>query len=438
MRHILAAALPLLVPAALAAQLPDPSIRSLGMAGANSAVATGWEAVALNPALLAASGRPGWSLGLPRIQTEIASNAWGMSELRTYGGKTLSDADKQALLDQIDSTLDTRAQFGVTPIGLQIGPFALSIASAGDLQANVGKDFAELLLFGNAHRTTPFTLTGSRADGWAATTAGLSYAMGFRTGAGRLSAGATFKKVWGNGLGSGREITSTITSTPNFNARLVGHTVYTSYPDSFNFSSPLDFMGGTGSPGSGYGVDLGAVWELSGITVAASVMNAVHNMDWDASRFTYERVDYRVFQDGTGNTTDTTIRSELSGAEIDTNAVARALRDSLVADGNFSRQLRTGVSLKLGGIRLAGDAAIRLSDGIDRPPASAVAVGAEYVLMGLLPLRAGFGTDFDGTNRYSAGVGLYLGPVRIDVGGSQTVGTKRDVTRVGAGLGLVF
>ena len=438
MRHLFAATLPLLVPAALAAQLPDPSIRSLGMAGANSAVATGWEAVALNPALLSARGRPGWSLGLPRIQTEVASNAWGMSELRTYGGKTLSDADKQALLDQIDSTLDTRAQFGITPFGLQIGPFAFSIASAGDLQANVGKDFAELLLFGNANRSTPFTLTGSRADGWAATTAGLSYAMAFGTPAGRLNAGVTVKKVWGNGLGSGREITSTLQSSPNFNARLVGHTVYTDYPDGYNFSSAGDFLGGTGSPGSGYGMDLGAVWELSGITVAASVTNVAHKMDWDASRFTYEHVDYRVTQDAAGNTTDTTIRVELHGAEIDTNAIARTLRDSVVANSNFSRQLRAGAAMKLGGVRLAADALIRLSDGIDRPPSQAVAVGAEYVFMGLLPLRAGFGTDFDGTTRYSGGLGLYLGPVRIDVGASTTLGSQRDVTRVGAGLGLVF
>ena len=56
----------LLLPALLQAQLPDPSTRALGMGGAYTSLARGYEAVAWNPAMLAAVGRPGFTIGLPQ------------------------------------------------------------------------------------------------------------------------------------------------------------------------------------------------------------------------------------------------------------------------------------------------------------------------------------------------------------------------------------
>ena len=432
MRRIAVVTLLLALPVSLAAQLPDPSIRSLGMGGAQTASARGWEAVGHNPALLASSGQPGWSLGLPRAHTEFGSNAWGWSDVRRYAGQHLDNADKQELLDQIDSTLDTRSQIGVTAFGLQIGPFGFGIGTAGDVRANVGKDAAELFLFGNAHRSTPFTFPGSRADGWAATTAALSYALSF----GRISAGVTVKKVWGHGLGTGRELSSNLQSQPTFDARLIGHAVYTDYPDGYEFSGSI--FSSESSPGSGYGVDVGGVWELSGITVAATLVNALANMDWDQSRLTYELADYQVTQDASGSTFDTLITVELHGSQIDTVPVAAALRDSLLARSDFSKVLRGGAAFNLGDLRLAADLQIRLTDGVDRLPSQQVAVGAELMVLGFLPLRAGFGTDFSESVTLSGGTGLHFGPVKIDVGASSTSGDKRNGVRVGAGLGLVF
>ena len=249
-----AAAMLALAPAALHAQLPDASTRALGMAGAYSALARGYEAVHWNPAMLATRNQPGVSIGLPQTQFEFGSNAYGFGDFRRYSEEVLTDADKQYLLDQVDSTLDLRSYLGIAPFSLQIGNFALSFGTAGDARAGLGKDAVELALFGNASRSGPgefFTAAGSNARGWAASTLAFSFAMPFRIPMGRLSAGVTAKKIWGHGVGLGRETSSQFAVNPNFTATAAGHAIYTDYDDDFEADGIGDILGGEGSPGSG-------------------------------------------------------------------------------------------------------------------------------------------------------------------------------------------
>lgn len=442
MRQIFASLALLAAPAALAAQLPDNSTRALGMGGAYTALARGYEAVSWNPALLAARGRPGFSLSLPTMQFEFGSNAYGLGDFRRYSEEYLTDADKQLLLGKVDSTLEVRTIMGVTPFALQIGPFALSLGTAGDAFAGLGRDAVELLLFGNASRSGPgefFTAAGSNARGWAATTLAGSFALPLPLPIGRFSAGVTAKKIWGHALGMGRELNSQIGLNPNFTATARGHVIYTDYDDAYDFKG-FALFDDQASPGSGFGFDLGGVVDLpGGLRLSATVVNVVGSMDWDETRFRYDRMTVAVTQDGAGNVTDTLINdSAITVAEINADAEARALRDTLLAHANFSKLLRAGVALRLGGLRLGADAQLRLSEGLDRQPSQAVAVGAEYVLLGILPLRAGVATDFGDALTLSAGTGLHLGPVKLDVGASNTEGSDRPGVRVGAGLALIF
>jgi hypothetical protein len=148
--------------------------------------------------------------------------------------------------------------------------------------------------------------------------------------------------------------------------------------------------------------------------------------------------DYTVQQTASGSITDTEVRTTLVGSEIDGDPTASALRDTLLAHADFSRLLRGGVTLRVGGLRVSGDLQLRLSEGLDRQPSQALAGGAEYVLLGFLPLRAGIGTDFANSVTLSAGTGLRLGFINLDVGIADITGTTRPGVRVGAGLGLIF
>lgn len=445
MRPLASIAFLAITPAALAAQLPDPATRAVGLGGAYTAMARGYEAVAWNPGLLAARGRPGFSMSLPRVVFDFGSNAYGLSDLRRYADETLTDADKQTLLDKVDTTLTIRSVGGVTPFALQIGPFGLSFGTTGDMVGGLGKDAIELMLFGNASRSGPgefFTAAGSFAQGWSASTLAASFALPVPLSMGRLSVGITGKKIWGHGLALGRETSSSFQVNPTFQVAAAGHVIYTDLVDDWEFDG-LNILGKEGSPGSGFGVDLGGVLDLTGarngLRIGVALVNVIGTMDWDASRFRYDRFSYQVTQNASGTVTDTRIQDSLiTEAQINGDPTARALRDSLLDNAGFSKLVRAGVALRLGPFTLGADAQLRLSEGLDRQPAQQVAVGAEYVLLGFLPLRAGIATDFSDAFTLSGGTGLNLGPVKLDVSAANTGGSDRPGVRVGAGLGLIF
>ncbi len=440
--HVLVA-MALLAPTVAAAQIPETSPRALGMGSAYTVLAEGFEASSWNPAILAGSHRRGFTLGLGSGSVEFGSNSWGFGELRRYADKVLTDADKQTLLDLVDTALVVRGIAGAGPIGLSIGPVALTLSSAAGIETGLGRDAVELAFFGNAARSGPgqfFTAAGSGARGWAATTAAASFALPLPTPLGRLSVGITGKKVWGHGLGLARETASQLQVNPAFAATAAGHAIYTAYPDNYSFEDNGNIFSGTNSPGSGFGLDVGGLLELAGrrLTVGAVLVNVVGGMSWDEARLRYDRTAQSVVQNPDGSVADFDTVITLDGAEIDADPVARGLKDSLMARSDFARLARVGASMRFGGLTLAGDAQLRLSRGIDEQPQQLVRAGAEYVLLGFLPLRAGIGTDFAETLTLSGGTGLHLGPVHIDVGAAHLSGSDHPGVRVAGGLSLVF
>lgn len=438
MRRRLLTLLPLLAPTALMAQLPNTSTRALGL-GAYTVIARGYEAAAWNPALLGMRGNPGLTIGLPQASMEFGSSAFGLSDFQKYSGKFLSAADKAYLLGKIDTTLGIRDNISVSPFGLSIGHFALSIGVAGDVQGQLGKDAVDLALNGNASNPARlFSAAGSGGSGWAATTAALSVGWPLHIlPIGRLSVGGSFKKIWGMGLGYGIADTSSrfqVQGPNGFNVQSSGQAIYTDY------SGANKINGLSNVPGSGYGVDVGGVLQLpAGLTVGLSLVNVIGSMTWNASHLRYERGTYTVTQSATGGgVNDTHTDSILTGAQINGDPRAKAFRDSVLTHSGFARLARAGASLHVGKLLVAADAQVRLSDGIDHPPAQLVSGGAEYVLFGILPLRAGLGTDFANQFTFSGGTGLYLGPVHLDLGAADITGSKNPGVRVGAGLSLIF
>jgi hypothetical protein len=257
--------------------------------------------------------------------------------------------------------------------------------------------------------------------------------MFFPTPMGRLNAGVTAKRVWGNFLGVARDDGSEV-GTDTVNA--VGQMIYTEYPQG-DFGGLSDIFGR--APGTGFGVDFGGALELSDrLTVSAALINAVSSMSWKEDRLRYERAFYTVSLGGTGIVRDTTADSILVGAEIDADAQAVALRDSLLHTEGFARLLRGGVAYRVAGFTLGGDIQMRLSKGLDRHADFVLGGGAEYVVLGFLPLRAGFRTDFNETTAFTGGTGLRLGPVALDVSAAAIMGSANPGVVAGAGLSLFF
>lgn len=436
----------LLAPAALRAQLPDASPRSLALGGAYGAMARGFEAVAWNPAMLAVQGRPGFTLALPRLSMEVGSNTYSWADIQHYANRHLTDQDKQALLTKIgtDSSLTIRSIVGVTPIGFSIGPFAFLAATSGNMDLSVGRDAVELALYGNAHRAGAgqyFTARGSGGNAWAATTLGVSFAHGFAIPAGHLAVGATYKVVIGHFLGRAQEVSSSFTLNPLLQANGEGQALYTDYASGYKPKGPGDILGGQGKAGSGFGVDLGGALQLAGssVTVSATLVNLLGKMTWDQARFTYERTGYTLTQTATGGVTEDSSRTILrSEAAIGGDAVARSLRDSLLAHADFARLLRLGVALRSGPLTISGGAQVRLKEGLDQQPAQALSGGVEYRLLGILPLRAGANWDFGDSFTLAAGTGLKLAFFHLDASAAMISGNVRPGVVFGAGMGLEF
>lgn len=437
----------LLIPQVALTQLPDPSTRALGMGDAYTSLARGYEAVFWNPSMLAALGRPGLSIGLPHGDLDLGSNSYGSSDFRTYARKYLTNADKQTLLDKItssDSTLTIRTAFGVAPFGLSIGPVGLAVGVAGEADLALGKDLVDLALFGNVRRLAPgqvYTDRASIGHSWGATTAAASLALPFSLPVGHLSVGVTGKYVIANMLAAGSDIGLSLGANPVFQGQAQTQALYSDT----SAACKLGHMDGCihlTKVGTGFGVDLGGTLQLArgGITLSAVLVNAVGKMSWDLERFAYERTNRAIVQNLSGTLQDTVLsKVTLKGASaIAGDPQARALRDSLLAHANFARLARLGVALNSGALTLAGSMQFRLAKGLDQQSSQVVSGGAEYRLLGVVPLRAGASWDFQGATMLSAGIGLQFLGINIDAAIADVSGTVNPGTRVGLGVGLIW
>jgi hypothetical protein len=435
----------LLVPALVQAQLPDPSTRALGMGDAYTSLARGYEAVAWNPAMLAAVGRPGFTLNLPHVNLEFGSNAFGLSDVRKYANTFLTDADKATLLSKIDTSLTLRTMFGAAPFGLSVGPFAILVGTAGQMNLGVGKDAVRLALYGNAPRagsSSLFTAQGSNGHAWAATTIAGSFALPIPSPLGHLAVGATYKYVIGHFLGTAADLGTQVAFSPLFSATEAGEAVYTNYDSNCGNFSPFKTGMCGGQAGKGFGVDLGGTLQLfgRGITLSAVIVNALGKMTWDQDRLNYSRTVRQNTQTASGSVQDTVLSQVdlKTQAQISGDASARKLQSALLANADFSRLARVGAALRSGDLTVAGDMQLRLKEGLDQQPSQLLSAGAEYRVLGFLPLRAGGSWDFAGAAMISGGVGLNLFGINLDVSAANIFGTTRPGVRVGVGLGLIF
>jgi hypothetical protein len=256
-----------------------------------------------------------------------------------------------------------------------------------------------------------------------------------------LSVGVTGKYTVGNFLGSARDLGTQVGVNPVFSATVAGQAIYTDYGKHCGSVSVLGSGTCGAKAGSGFAVDLGGTLQLlhDNITLSAVLVNALGSMSWSADRLVYERTLRQTTQDATGKvTTDTSTITLTTSAAIAADPQAKALRDSLLEHANFARLARLAVGLKNGPLTVGGTLQIRLASGLDQQYSQVVSGGAEYLVLGVLPVRVGAAWNLAGGLTLSGGLGLQLAGVNLDFGIASISGSVNPGVRLGAGLGLMF
>lgn len=382
---------------ALAAQLPSASPAAMALGGAYTARATGYDAVAWNPANLALAANPGFSFTIGAMTGSSGLDPISLSNFAPYSNKDLPASVRTQWLQDVQASNgeNGRVDGGITELGLSVGPFALQVGSSVGMTSTLAPDMFEALMFGNAGRTGTvenLQFAGSRVKVAAFTTGGLSYGRSVANAfGGRISVGATAKYVVGNFLAMGQD-NGSVASANSVDVKFP--VVYTN-PDS------------SAVVGNGVGLDLGGAWHSNKLTLGATLQNVMNTFKWDQTKFVSKPGN--AFFNGTSNTTDFNDQSY--------TLAPQTLRDRVAAD-KFKPAIAVGGALELNSFTtVSADARQQLTGGISTTPDTQLGAGVEFRWIPLLTLRGGAQYITSGFG-VGGGVGLHLGPYELGVAAS--------------------
>ncbi len=365
--------------------------RSLGMAGAYSAIARGEESVYFNPANLGLSGGSTFSLSFLSLGVDLGNNSFTLSDYNRYNGSYLSDGNKRTILRKIPSSglsLDSGAEIGL--LSLSYRNYAFFIKGSGASDITLPRDPFELILYGNELNRS-YEIGNVDGEALAQVTTGISAAKRLDLkGFNEFSVGVSLKYLRGlyyaEVTKSGGNILTTESSIEG-----EGEIVYRHAQGGEGFS--LD-LGATGSFGEGWVVGL-------------ALFNPLGTLKW--SRETEEGFFTFKAESLTASSTkkDTLVASDDSSYEIG------SFRSHLPS------YLKMGVSRCFHKFLLGFDyeQGFRNTAGVSTTPR--LSAGVEYNLLKWLPLRGGLAIGGREGFNSALGLGLYLGAFQLDVSTSS-------------------
>ncbi len=386
------------------AQLAPPSARSFGLAGSFTARARGYEAPFWNPANLGLRDGPAWSVGLPGASFFLGNNSLSYGQIADLYGEFIDDSTKSQLLadirrDDPDRMFELSFDLSGHVLGFSLGRFAVALGVIGAASLEVSPDAMELLLFGNVGEDglgRDFTLRGSQGQAWSLSGASISYAQPFTVPALewvgiRFSVGATVKYGLAHGLARLADQGSLLASDP---------LALDVEAEALN-STDVD-------AGRIWAVDVGAAMDWKSLVVGLSLQNALADIVWSEEDF--ELTQYSLTADFDSTTlTDTTVAfAQLSPADQE-----RVL--GFLDRTDVPKQLRLAAFYRLGPMfSISADVTERIGGRLRAGWERSAAVGAELRPVQFLPLRAGVATNLEGV-AYTGGLGIYSGPVHLDM-----------------------
>jgi hypothetical protein len=396
------------------AQMGMSNARSLAMGGAYLAVANGVEAARWNPANLGLHQRPTFSMNLISGGVAFANNSFSKKDYDLYNGAFLTPQMKSDILSKIPEEglrldLDTE----VDALAFSWKNFALAISAESAAGMHLSRTFVDVALNGN-QLDKEYDFSDSGGEAFAVSTVGLSYGRAFYVPFFRdFAIGVTMKYVVGL---AHAEVLETY--------GVIGMTFDGAYGDAR--AKVREAQGG-----SGFASDLGVAAMLSDkLTIGLTLRNWLSSVNWNKD------VKIREY----GVTTDS----------LTVEAIDESSADSLVDDydretegGDYSRslpaELRLGGAYRAGKLLLTADyvQGLRNRPGVSTTPQ--FAFGAEYRLIGFLPLRAGFALGGRGGSSSGAGFGLRFGTFEMNfAAGSWGALLPRSAGGVGVAFGIKF
>lgn len=355
--------------------------------GASRAFGYGLEAAFANPAFLGCTPSHGTEVRLVGVGVGVASNGLGWDDYRKYNGATLSDSDKNDILNRIPvAGMQMTADAGATAMAIRRGRLSVRIDGSATGGGRLDRDAIELIFFGNAEQPD-WSFDDSDAEALAAWNLRLAYGLPVGRLFGRpVFAGASVAYVRGLYYGRAEDARADLRTA---------HTGLTG-------SATGDVYSAEG--GSGVGVDLGMAVDLgSRWTAGLSAENVIHTIHWshnaDVTHY------YLQFDDLTVDNFE------------DSLWIASDVRETL--DG-FSRGLPVRMRLSVGhraphwrlGTALSVDTENRLS----YSTTPVLSAGAEYDLLSFLPVRLGAAIGGVSGPAFGWGGGVRLWRAELNVG----------------------
>ena len=324
-----------------------------------------------------------------------------LADVKPFEGELVPERTKQSWLERV---LEADGQHGaaaidVTGIALTFWNVGLQLSTLVAADVRLPPSVIEAVLFGNAGRTgepADVSLADVWAEGYAATTAGLSLALPvpvFEEWIDRIAAGVTVKYTQGHAVAVGRSAGSL--SAETLRADLDSFLIHTRIGEDV---AADDFING----GSGIGLDLGLMLNLDRLFVGAAVHNLFNTFAWDESLLTYRRVT-AAFEEGSFD------------FDHATQAYAEAPEEAqeLIAELTFKPALRLGVAyLLVDALTISSDVHYRFGDGIALDPQFHLGLGMEYRPIDFLHLRGGLAVVTGGI-KFGGGLSFILGPVNL-------------------------
>ena len=391
--------------------LAQGAVRAWGMGGASTASSRGLEAVEYNPANLAFS--EGTSIGLAAVAVDVHNNALSLDRYNEITGSYLDQADKAALLADVpENGLRLDAEAHASALGFQTGHFAFSINAIGAGQGNLDKDYFDLVLFGNQlDETVDFSNTWG--EGYAVGSATLSMGQILAEGdGGRLSVGLNARYLQGLYEVHVEEAHGSLSTSMT---EISGDA----------FVSTISSDGG-----QGYGMDLGLALQTENDWSFGLVMDNLYTrITWESN---VEAREYRV------TAADINVLNEdleRAVSDRDSTYAASAYETSL------PRRLRLGAAHRFGQAALAADYIQGFEDRGATSKSPQFNAGVEFWPTGNVQPRLGASVGGSIGSGVSAGLGLRIGPWRVDLAAVSRGGLNPNNTKgVGfaAGSCLVF
>jgi len=361
--------------------------RAVAMGGAYTSLARGYDAPYFNPANLGLDALRQNGLQMVGIGAAISNNSFSLDDYNNYTGATLDDDDKQTLLNKIPSEgLKVSADAEASIMSLCIGNMAVSVSGIGVAEINLSRTIIEVILNGNAYADT-LNFDGMYGNGYGIAAVNFSYGKRLYKNVDRqLAVGATVKYLKGFGIEEVTEMNGEMVTLPT------------------GFKGAGNMVARTSTGGSGYALDLGTALQINKkYSVGVTIFNVVSNVRW-----TEETKEHRyIFSFDTltvlGMGDDSIVTS--SDTTIDAGAFSTHLPSSIKA----------GLAKTSGRFLWAVDWEQGLKNNAGCTTTPRLSTGAEYRLIGLLPLRAGFAMGGKHGTTYSAGLGIDLALAYIDL-----------------------